>query len=99
MLKNGTIPFGAFALCCIAYYNSHVVLYHKEVMYVKSDDFEKAFNDFLERKEYDNAENALFGITRAAFAAGWLAAGGEALKPQKIFEIMRNTDKDNSTDK
>lgn len=60
---------------------------------MKSDDFEKAFNDFLERKEYDNAENALFGITRAAFTAGWLAAGGEVFKPKKIFELTRESDK------
>ncbi len=55
---------------------------------MNSDNFEKAFNDFLERKEYDEAENALFEIVRAAFMAGWLAAGGEPLKPQKLFELM-----------
>ena len=55
---------------------------------MNSDCFEKAFNDFLERKEYDEAENALFGIVRAAFAAGWLADGGDALKPQVLFEIF-----------
>ena len=59
---------------------------------MNSDNFEKAFNDFLERKEYDEAENALFAVVRAAFTAGWLAAGGEALKPQKLFELLqRNT--------
>ncbi len=55
---------------------------------MNSDNFEKAFNDFLERKEYDTAENALFEIVRAAFTAGWQAAGGEPLKPQKLFELM-----------
>ena len=63
---------------------------------MKSDDFEQAFNDFLERKEYDEAENALFGIVRIAFAAGWLGAGGEALKPQKLFELLHKTDTDKS---
>lgn len=61
---------------------------------MNSDSFERAFNDFLERKEYDEAENALFMIVRTAFAAGWLAAGGDALKPQVLFEIFdkgRNT--------
>lgn len=50
-------------------------------------DFEKAFSDFLDTKEYDNAENALLEITRAAFKAGWKAAR----KPQenKIIEITK----------
>lgn len=39
--------------------------------------FEKAFSDFIDRKEYDEAEEALFLIIRAAFKAGWIAAGGE----------------------
>ena len=56
---------------------------------MNSDFYEKSFSDFLERKEFDQAQNALFEIVRAAFAAGWLAAGGEALKPQIIFEIVR----------
>ncbi|MBP8639278.1 MAG: hypothetical protein KBI01_00040 [Oscillospiraceae bacterium] len=60
---------------------------------MKSDNFEKAFNDFLERKEYDEAEAALFLITRAAFTAGWLAAGGKALKPQTLFELMLDNNK------
>ena len=42
-----------------------------------SNDFEYAFSEFLDRREYDEAENALFAIVRAAFAAGWKAAGGE----------------------
>lgn len=75
------------------------VIIAQEVNQMNSDKFEKAFNDFLERKEYDEAENALFTIVRAAFTAGWLAAGGEPLKPQALFELMRKTDKDNSTDK
>jgi len=41
-----------------------------------SNDFEKAFGDFMERREYDQAENALFAMVRIAFTAGWLAAGG-----------------------
>ena len=28
------------------------------------DDFEKAFSDFLERREYDQAANALFSMVR-----------------------------------
>jgi len=54
-----------------------------------SNDFEEAFGNFLERTEYDKASNALFSLARAAFQAGWLAAGGQPPVPQKIFELIR----------
>ncbi len=44
-----------------------------------SNDFESAFDRFLDRKEYDGAESALFAIVRAAFLAGWKSAGGDPL--------------------
>ena len=50
-------------------------------------DFEKAFSDFLDRREYDQAENALFDMVRISFLAGWKAAGGDPPKPQKIITI------------
>jgi len=50
-------------------------------------DFEKAFGDFLDRREDDQAENALFAMVRIAFVAGWKAAGGNPPKPQKILEL------------
>ena len=53
-----------------------------------SNDFEKAFDDFLDRREYDEAENALFSMVRIAFLAGWKAAGGTPPQPQKIFQLM-----------
>ena len=53
-----------------------------------SDNFEKAFSDFLERREYDQAENALFSMVRIAFLAGWKAAGGDPPQPQRIFQLM-----------
>lgn len=56
------------------------------------NDFEKAFSDFMERREYDQAENALFSMVRIAFVAGWLAAGGEPPQPQKIFTIVHRAD-------
>lgn len=52
------------------------------------NDFEKAFSDFLERREYDQAENALFSMVRIAFLAGWKAAGGDPPQPQRIFQLM-----------
>jgi len=59
-----------------------------------SNDFEKAFGDFMERREYDQAENALFAMVRIAFTAGWLAAGGDPPQPQKIFTLVHKTDLD-----
>ena len=47
------------------------------------------FSSFLERKEYDEAESALFAMVRTAFLAGWKAAGGEPPSPQKLFELIR----------
>lgn len=54
-----------------------------------SNDFEEAFSNFMERREYDEAESALFSMVRIAFLAGWKAAGGEPPVPQKLFELIR----------
>jgi len=59
---------------------------------MQSDIFEKTFSDFLERREYDQAENALFSIVRISFLAGWKAAGGEAPPAQQIFRLAHKTD-------
>lgn len=53
-----------------------------------NNDFEEAFADFLERREYDEAEAALFGMVRTAFLAGWKSAGGEPPVPQRIFQLI-----------
>ncbi len=53
-----------------------------------SYDFEKAFGDFLERREYDDAEGALFSMVRTAFLAGWRAAGGKPPQPHRILELV-----------
>ena len=42
-----------------------------------SDEFEIAFSNFLDCREYDDAQEYIFSIVRAAFSAGWKAAGGE----------------------
>lgn len=57
---------------------------------MQTNDFEKAFSDFIDRREYDHAENALFSMIRIAFLAGWKAAGGETPPPHKIFHIIHN---------
>lgn len=53
-----------------------------------NDEFERAFDLFLERQEYDEAESGLFAIVRAAFLAGWRAAGGELPLPQKVIDLF-----------
>ena len=42
-----------------------------------SDRFEEAFSSFLDSETYEELVSALFPIARAAFLAGWQAAGGE----------------------
>ncbi len=59
-----------------------------------TNDFEKAFSDFLERKEYNDAEGALFDMIRISFLAGWNAAGGGPPRPQKLFQVFRNVQPD-----
>ncbi|HIZ54928.1 MAG TPA: hypothetical protein H9671_01815 [Firmicutes bacterium] len=51
-------------------------------------EFETAFDLFLGKREYDRVENALFLMARAAFAAGWTAAGGAAPPDPKIIEFL-----------
>ena len=53
-----------------------------------TNDFEEAFSKFLERHEYDEAENYLFSMIRLAFSAGWQAAGGIAPKAERIYELL-----------
>lgn len=60
-----------------------------------SDLFEKRFDDFIAGTDYDDAEDALFTIVRAAFIAGWKAAGGEMPPPGKVLPMRRSTKKDN----
>ena len=60
-------------------------------------DFEKSFSDFLDRKEYDEAHSALFSIVRAAYKAGWSAAGGNPPTPQGVLHLL-NKDKGDEKD-
>ena len=63
---------------------------------MNSDAFEQAFGDFLDRREYDQAENALFAMVRIAFLAGWKAAGGDPPPPQKVIELLHKENIDPS---
>lgn len=56
---------------------------------MQGNDFEAAFDRFLEQTEYDAAEAALFSLVRAAFLAGWCAAGGSAGTSARLFEVLR----------
>ena len=63
---------------------------------MQSDAFEQAFGYFLERREYDQAENALFAMVRIAFLAGWKAAGGDPPPQQKVIELLHKDNIDPS---
>jgi len=52
-------------------------------------EYEKAFGDFIERREYDEAATALFSMVRISFKAGWVAAGGSPLESQPIIQLLR----------
>ena len=53
-----------------------------------NNEFEGAFSPFLDRQEYDEAEAALFAIVRAAFQAGWCAAGGQTPTAEPVVHIL-----------
>lgn len=57
-------------------------------------DFEEAFGNFPERQEYDALEGLLFSLVRAAFRAGWEAAGGVCPQPQPIVRLLEREDGD-----
>lgn len=53
--------------------------------------FEQAFETFLESEQYDQAEDALFSLARAAFLAGWVAAGGKPPQPIAPLPFPKRT--------
>ena len=63
------------------------------VFCMMSNRFEAAFSSFLDRHEYDDAESALFDIVRAAFLAGWRAAGGEGPQAERVFQVLEQPEK------
>jgi len=68
----------------------------KEGDILESNDFEKAYANFIDRREYDEAQNALFMMVRTSFTAGWQAAGGDLPTPHKIFDLLPKKDKEES---
>ena len=61
---------------------------------MQTNEFEIAFSEFLDRHEYDEAENYLFLMVRLAFSAGWQAAGGHPPKSERLFEIIQGSKKE-----
>ncbi len=57
-----------------------------------NDDFESAFGNFLESREYDQAEEALYSMARRGFIAGWRAAGGHVMASQSIMNTKTKYD-------
>ena len=51
-----------------------------------SDEFEKAFSEFLDGREYDSAAEGLFTIVRLAFAAGWKAGKEHGKTSSELLE-------------
>lgn len=64
----------------------------------RKNDFERAFSDFLESRTYDDAENALFALSRASFEAGWKAAGGQPTAPDNILRLVPDKTKPDNAD-
>ena len=73
--------------------NSSIIPY--EVLQMNTVDFEIAFGDFLERQEYDDVESRIFSLVRAAFRAGWDAAGGVPPRAEPVIRLVdRPRDRD-----
>lgn len=53
-------------------------------------DYEEAFGNFLERHEYDDVETLIFTLVRAAFHAGWEAAGGTPPEPEPVIRLLES---------
>ena len=59
---------------------------------MQTDSFEQSFDKFLEQKEYDNAQAAIFSLVRAAFFAGWKAR--ESQPSAKIVPLQSSKGSD-----
>ncbi|MGI5848494.1 MAG: hypothetical protein ACOX8Q_00250 [Christensenellales bacterium] len=50
-------------------------------------DFEKAFSDFIDGNEYDEAQSSMFKMVRISCQAGWESAGGNRPSPQPVTHL------------
>jgi hypothetical protein len=51
-------------------------------------DFDKAFDEFLECDEYDNAQKTMFDLVRLAFKTGWETSGGSPANPPPNVKLL-----------
>ena len=65
------------------------IIIRLEVAEMNTTDYEEAFGNFLERHEYDDVETQIFSLVRAAFRAGWEAAGGTLPEPEPILQLIK----------
>jgi len=54
-----------------------------------TSDFEKAFGEFIDGHEYDQAASALHSMIRISFKAGWLAAIERVAKAPKVIDMIK----------
>lgn len=59
-----------------------------DIQTMNQTQFDCAWAEFLQKPEYDAAKAAMFAVTRAAFLAGWLAAGGDAPQEERLFQVL-----------
>ncbi len=54
------------------------------------EELKAAYEEFLEREEYDKAQDAMHGLVKLAFEEGWKAAG------VTVVDLFTKTDAQNS---
>jgi hypothetical protein len=55
--------------------------------------YDKAFESFIEGREYDAANSATYNLASGTFKAGWKAAKGPITLPNRLFD--KQSDKSN----
>ena len=56
-----------------------------------TNSYEEAFDKFINSREYDRVEEAIFQFARDCFEAGYKAAGGVTPDGDKIIDILRHS--------
>ncbi len=85
--------FAVGAMCFSVRSFSCVLFYCEGIDMCDKVDFEKAFSDFLDSRSYDDADNAMFQLSRDSFEAGWKAACGQSVESDAVLRLIpRNSD-------
>ena len=58
---------------------------------MNTNSYEEAFDKFINSRDCDRVEEALFSFARACFEAGYKAAGGVAADGDKVIDILRRS--------